>query len=93
MRVIAVDASRHAEPSQKIDSWRNDREDVTGVRSKAASGGACSGGLTCAGLLWGLLCGGELFVGGGDDRVIMRMIGSFCMASMSPCGGYAGDPG
>jgi hypothetical protein len=93
LRVIAVDARRHAEPSQNIDSWRNDRGDVTGVRSKAVSGGDCSGGLFCGGQLCGLFCSGELLVGGGDDRVIMRMIGSFCMLSMSPCGDYAGNPG
>ena len=91
--MIAVDARRHAEPSQKTDSWRNERGDVMGVRSKAVSGGDCSGGLPCGGLLCVLFCGAELLTGGEEDRVIMRMIGSFCMDSMSPWSGYAGDPG
>lgn len=63
---------------------------MTGVRSRAASAGACSGGLLCGGTLSGRLLCDELLIGGEEGRIIIRMIGSFCMASMSPCGRYAG---
>jgi hypothetical protein len=43
-RVIAVDASKQALPRKYIESWRNDRADVTGVPSYALSAGR--GGLT-----------------------------------------------
>lgn len=59
------------------------------MRSETTSDIGCSGRLLCEELLCGLVCGAELLTGGADDRVIMRMIGSFCIDSMKSYSDYA----
>ena len=57
--------------------------DSVGAWSGVVLGGGGGGGLS-----WGI----ELLTGGAEDRVIMRMIGSFCRASMVGwCAAWAGD--
>lgn len=78
-----MEARRLAEPRRKMESWWRERGEVRGVRSEAGEGGAwgdvvVGGGGGGGGLSWEV----ELLAGGADDRVIMRMIGSFCRASM-----------
>ena len=67
-RVIAVVASRQALPTKYMESCRSERGDVTGVPVYALSAGGGEGGLT----------------GAAVGRVMIRKIGSFCIASMKP---------
>ena len=92
-RVRAVDARRQAEPRRKRESWRSERGEEMGVRSEAGTAGGAGG---CSGVVLGggggLSWGVELLAGGAGERVIMRMMGSFCRASMGGgCAVWAGD--